>query len=105
MSIPLDRKVPMLNDFHTYLYQDEWCFTESQEKDRKVLEDFPTVSCVELRHQVSYLYQKYLYIFFLCRRYRWSLETLPGNIETSSQTSATVWEWEWQNSWRRKWDP
>lgn len=44
MSIPLDKKVPMLNDFHTYLYQDEWCFTESQEKDRQVLEDFPTVS-------------------------------------------------------------
>lgn len=44
MTIPLDKKVPMLNDFHTYLYQDEWCFTESQEKDRQVLEDFPTVS-------------------------------------------------------------
>lgn len=44
MTIPLDRKVPMLNDFHTYLYRDEWCFTESQEKDRQVLEDFPTVS-------------------------------------------------------------
>lgn len=44
MSIPLDKKVPMLNDFHTYLYRDEWCFTESREKDRQVLEDFPTVS-------------------------------------------------------------
>lgn len=44
MSIPLDKKVPMLNDFHTFLYQEEWCFTESQEKDRQVLEDFPTVS-------------------------------------------------------------
>ncbi|XP_034017944.1 squalene synthase isoform X2 [Thalassophryne amazonica] len=44
MSIPLDRKVAMLNDFHTYLYQAEWSFTESQEKDRQVLEDFPTIS-------------------------------------------------------------
>lgn len=44
MSIPLEKKVPMLNDFHTYLFQDEWCFSESQEKDRQVLEDFPTVS-------------------------------------------------------------
>nr|XP_046228902.1 squalene synthase isoform X1 [Scatophagus argus] len=44
MSIPLDKKVPMLNDFHTYLYQDKWCFTESREKDRQVLEDFPTIS-------------------------------------------------------------
>lgn len=44
MSIPLDKKVPMLNDFHTFLYQDDWRFTESREKDRQVLEDFPTVS-------------------------------------------------------------
>lgn len=43
MSIPLDKKVPMLNDFHTFLYQDDWRFTESREKDRQVLEDFPTV--------------------------------------------------------------
>ncbi|XP_051908593.1 squalene synthase isoform X1 [Hippocampus zosterae] len=44
MSIPLDRKVPMLNNFHTFLYQDTWSFSESQEKDRQVLEDFPTIS-------------------------------------------------------------
>ncbi|XP_062267164.1 squalene synthase isoform X2 [Platichthys flesus] len=44
MTIPLDKKVPMLNNFHTFLYQDKWCFTESQEKDRQVLEDFPTIS-------------------------------------------------------------
>ncbi|TWW68894.1 Squalene synthase [Takifugu flavidus] len=44
MSIPLNTKVPMLNDFHTYLYQHDWCFTKSQEKDRQVLEDFPTIS-------------------------------------------------------------
>ncbi|CAL8393935.1 squalene synthase isoform X2 [Gadus morhua] len=44
MTIPLATKVPMLNDFHTFLYQADWCFTESQEKDRQVLEDFPTIS-------------------------------------------------------------
>ena len=44
MTIPLETKVPMLNDFHTFLYQADWCFTESQEKDKQVLEDFPTVS-------------------------------------------------------------
>ncbi|CAL8313128.1 unnamed protein product [Lota lota] len=44
MTIPLETKVPMLNDFHTFLYQSDWCFTESQEKDRQVLEDFPTIS-------------------------------------------------------------
>ncbi|KAL0165297.1 hypothetical protein M9458_041050, partial [Cirrhinus mrigala] len=42
MSIPLETKVPLLHDFHTFLYQPEWCFTESKEKDRQVLEDFPT---------------------------------------------------------------
>ncbi|XP_010771633.1 squalene synthase isoform X1 [Notothenia coriiceps] len=49
MTIPMDKKVPMLNDFHTFLYQDEWRFTESQEKDRQVLADFPTIS-VEFRN-------------------------------------------------------
>ncbi|XP_027896498.1 squalene synthase isoform X1 [Xiphophorus couchianus] len=44
MTISLEKKVPMLNNFHTYLYQGEWCFTESHEKDRQVLEDFPTIS-------------------------------------------------------------
>ncbi|XP_061610505.1 squalene synthase isoform X2 [Phyllopteryx taeniolatus] len=48
MSIPLDTKVPMLHDFHTYLYQDAWSFSESREKDRQVLEDFPTVRCLFL---------------------------------------------------------
>lgn len=43
MSIPLDVKVPMLHEFHSYLYQPDWKYTESKEKDRQVLEDFPTV--------------------------------------------------------------
>ncbi|XP_067274398.1 squalene synthase isoform X2 [Pseudorasbora parva] len=49
MTIPLEKKVPLLNDFHSFLYQPEWCFTESREKDRQVLEDFPTIS-VEFRN-------------------------------------------------------
>uniref|UniRef100_A0A673MS41 Uncharacterized protein n=1 Tax=Sinocyclocheilus rhinocerous TaxID=307959 RepID=A0A673MS41_9TELE len=44
MSIPLEKKVPLLQDFHTFLYQPEWSFAESREKDRQVLEDFPTVT-------------------------------------------------------------
>ncbi|XP_064411517.1 squalene synthase isoform X2 [Latimeria chalumnae] len=44
MTIPLSSKVPMLTGFHTYLYQPEWRYTQSQEKDRQVLEDFPTIS-------------------------------------------------------------
>ncbi|MBN3304357.1 squalene synthase isoform X2 [Amia ocellicauda] len=44
MTIPLARKVPLLQGFHSFLYQEDWCFTESHEKDRQVLEDFPTIS-------------------------------------------------------------
>ncbi|KAG1941823.1 squalene synthase [Pimephales promelas] len=49
MTIPLEKKVPMLHDFHSFLYQPEWSFSESREKDRQVLEDFPTIS-VEFRN-------------------------------------------------------
>lgn len=49
MTIPLEKKVPLLHDFHKFLYQPDWCFTESNEKDRRVLEDFPTIS-VEFRN-------------------------------------------------------
>ncbi|XP_026857211.2 squalene synthase isoform X2 [Electrophorus electricus] len=49
MTIPLVKKVPLLHEFHTFLYQPDWCFTESKEKDRQVLEDFPTIS-VEFRN-------------------------------------------------------
>ncbi|XP_043075819.1 squalene synthase isoform X1 [Puntigrus tetrazona] len=44
MSIPPEKKVPLLQDFHTFLYEPEWSFSESREKDRQVLEDFPTIS-------------------------------------------------------------
>lgn len=44
MSISVEKKVPMLRNFHTFLYEPEWRFTESTQKDRQVLEDFPTIS-------------------------------------------------------------
>ncbi|XP_078503705.1 squalene synthase isoform X1 [Lissotriton helveticus] len=44
MTISLEAKIPLLHDFHTYLYEPEWRYTESKEKDRQVLEDFPTIS-------------------------------------------------------------
>uniref|UniRef100_A0ACB8G7S6 Farnesyl-diphosphate farnesyltransferase n=1 Tax=Sphaerodactylus townsendi TaxID=933632 RepID=A0ACB8G7S6_9SAUR len=44
MTISLEMKVPMLQNFHSYLYQPDWKFMESKEKDRQVLEDFPTSS-------------------------------------------------------------
>ena len=45
MTIPDDVKVPLLKEFHTYLYDPEWKFMDSKEKDKAVLEEFPKVSC------------------------------------------------------------
>ncbi|XP_028653030.1 squalene synthase isoform X2 [Erpetoichthys calabaricus] len=59
MTIPLGTKVPLLHNFYTFLNDPEWRFTGSQEKDRKVLEDFPTISLefrnlgAEYRHVIS----------------------------------------------------
>ncbi|XP_065843064.1 squalene synthase-like [Oscarella lobularis] len=44
MTIPLATKVPLLKTFYTRLEDPEWKYTESQEKDRIVLEDFPVIS-------------------------------------------------------------
>lgn len=55
MTINLETKVPMLENFHSYLYQPDWKFMESKEKDRQVLEDFPTIS-LEFR-KLAQVYQ------------------------------------------------
>lgn len=44
MTIPLKEKVHMLQNFYTYLEDPGWKYTESKDKDRIVLEDFPTIS-------------------------------------------------------------
>ena len=44
MTIPVGKKVTMLREFHTHLYQEDWSYSESNEKDSAVLEEFPTVS-------------------------------------------------------------
>ncbi|XP_073911392.1 squalene synthase isoform X3 [Castor canadensis] len=44
MSISVEKKIPLLHNFHTFLYEPEWRFMESKEKHRQVLEDFPTIS-------------------------------------------------------------
>ncbi|KAM3930269.1 squalene synthase isoform 2-T2 [Leptodactylus fuscus] len=56
MTISLETKIPMLHNFHTFLYQADWRFTESKEKDRQVLEDFPTIS-LEFRN-LALVYQQ-----------------------------------------------
>lgn len=50
MSIPNAAKIPMLKEFHTYLYDADWKFLSSQEKDKVVLEDFITVSIISIRN-------------------------------------------------------
>ncbi|XP_066482496.1 squalene synthase-like [Tiliqua scincoides] len=44
MTISLERKVPILQNFHSFLYQPDWKYMNSKEKDKQVLEDFPTIS-------------------------------------------------------------
>ncbi|XP_003386611.1 PREDICTED: squalene synthase-like [Amphimedon queenslandica] len=44
MTIPPDTKIVLLKAFHTYLYDPKWNFTQSQEKDKAVLEEFPKIS-------------------------------------------------------------
>ncbi|KAJ6661221.1 hypothetical protein lerEdw1_015358 [Lerista edwardsae] len=44
MTISLERKIPILQNFHSYLYQPDWKFMDSQGKHKQVLEDFPTIS-------------------------------------------------------------
>ena len=43
MNIPVEKKVAMLKEFHEHLYEEEWTFMESSEKDKAVLEEFPKV--------------------------------------------------------------
>lgn len=44
MTIPVGEKVSMLREFHTHLYQEDWKYSESNETDRAVLLEFPTIS-------------------------------------------------------------
>ncbi|KAG8445847.1 hypothetical protein GDO86_010583 [Hymenochirus boettgeri] len=56
MTIALEMKIPMLHNFHTYLYQPDWKYMDSKEKDKQVLEDFPTIS-LEFRN-LAFIYQE-----------------------------------------------
>eukprot|EP00731_Ephydatia_muelleri_P000209 Em0001g209a len=44
MTISVQEKVPMLKQFHTFLYAPQWNYMNSKEKDKAVLEEFPTIS-------------------------------------------------------------
>ncbi|KAL5018914.1 hypothetical protein ScPMuIL_004636 [Solemya velum] len=44
MTIPKDVKLPVLRNMYTYLQDPKWKFTESKDKDKIVLEEFPILS-------------------------------------------------------------
>lgn len=46
MTIPNEVKLPILKSFYKNLLDPAWCYTDSKEKDRIVLQDFPTVSAL-----------------------------------------------------------
>lgn len=43
MTLPLEKKIPILRNFHTTMNEDGWQFHESQEKDKELLEHFDVV--------------------------------------------------------------
>lgn len=81
MTIPADVKSTMLTNFHTYLLDPDWKYMDSKEKDRMVLEDFPTVcffllrslsivnhwiiSCIRLVHEAFQLLTVVTTAFFI----------------------------------------
>uniref|UniRef100_A0A8C2SP33 Squalene synthase n=1 Tax=Coturnix japonica TaxID=93934 RepID=A0A8C2SP33_COTJA len=82
MTISLDVKVPMLIEFHSYLYQPEWKYMESKEKHRQVLEDFPTIS-MEFRN-LAKVYQDV--ISDICHKDgRWMAEFLEKKVDSQSE--------------------
>ncbi|KAE8605458.1 hypothetical protein XENTR_v10015146 [Xenopus tropicalis] len=79
MTIALETKIPMLHDFHTYLYQEDWRYMHSKEKDKQVLEDFPTIS-LEFR-KLAVIYQEV--IADICHRMGVGMaEYLEKKVET-----------------------
>ena len=45
MTIPRGEKEEILRKFHSHLYNPDWRYMDSNEKDKAVLEEFPVVSC------------------------------------------------------------
>lgn len=79
MTISIEKKVPLLHNFHSYLYEPDWRFMESKEKHRQVLEDFPTV--VELQISAyGYVYYWWYNVTSLCTCREWLNKQLEGNI-------------------------
>ena len=65
MNIPVEKKVAMLKEFHKHLYEEEWTFMESSEKDKAVLEEFPKV---RYSLMFSIYYMQYHTTYYYCSK-------------------------------------
>ncbi|KAM9622621.1 squalene synthase isoform 2-T2 [Trichechus inunguis] len=87
MTISVEKKVPMLHNFHSYLYEPDWRFMESKQKDRQVLEDFPTIS-LEFRN----LAEKYQTVIVdICRKMGFGMAEFLNKHVTSEREWDKVW--------------
>lgn len=77
MLIPNETKVQLLKLFHNNLYDSDWKYMDSHEKDKAVLEEFPKVL-------ISWL----LYAVLTCPliRYRVNFAILKQSIKLSLET-------------------
>lgn len=81
MTISIEKKIPLLHNFHLHLYESDWRFTESKEKDRQVLEDFPTIA-LEFRN----LAEKYqVVIVDVCRKMGFGMAEFLNKHVTSER--------------------
>ncbi|XP_032711645.1 squalene synthase isoform X3 [Lontra canadensis] len=81
MTISIEKKVPLLHNFHSYLYEPDWRYMESKEKDRQVLEDFPTIS-LEFRN----LAEKYQTVIVdICQKMGFGMAEFLDKHVTSEQ--------------------
>ncbi|KAB1255953.1 Squalene synthase [Camelus dromedarius] len=85
MTISIEKKVPLLHNFHSYLYEPDWRFTESKEKDRQVLEDFPTV-VMKISLEFRNLAEKYQTVIVdICRKMGFGMAEFLDKQVTSAQ--------------------
>uniref|UniRef100_A0A8C5L331 Squalene synthase n=1 Tax=Jaculus jaculus TaxID=51337 RepID=A0A8C5L331_JACJA len=81
MTLSTEKKIPLLQTFHTFLYDPDWRFTESKDKHRQVLEDFPTIS-LEFRN----LAKKYqIVIADICKKMGFGMAEFVDKNVTSKQ--------------------
>ncbi|CAK9304845.1 unnamed protein product [Gordionus sp. m RMFG-2023] len=84
LTIPLDKKLPLLEEFYNNLYDTSWRYLESQDKDKIVLEEFPNISTefTKLPQEIRYVIQD------ICKQMG------NGMVEFLQKEIKTIEEWE-----------